>query len=347
MNQPRVKVLVVDDSAYVRKVFGQMLGHSPDLAIVGIARDGAEALELIERLQPDVVTLDLVMPGLDGISFLRAQAERRPVPVVVVSMSPESSALVLQALELGAVDFVQKPTALATERLFEIQDELTRKILAAARARVQRFDSLPRVAGPVEPTEPTIRTAFDAIVIGVSTGGPQALRYLIPQLPASLAVPVAIALHMPPGYTPWLSGSLNDVSELEVVEAVDGMPLCPGRVMIAPGGSHLRFRRVSASEVLAIVSREPKGTPHYPSVDVLFRSAAETYNDRVLAAVLTGMGSDGTEGAAWVKANGGTVITESEETCVVYGMPRSVVEAGLSDRSIPLGQLPRTIREMI
>lgn len=347
MNQPRVRVLVVDDSAYVRKVLGQILGRSAECEIVGAARDGAEALEMVERLRPDVVTLDLVMPGVDGVAFLRAQAERRPLPVVVVSMSPESSALVLLALELGAVDFVQKPTALATERLFEIQDELTHKILAASSARAQRFDAVSRAMAPAAKPKIAAQSAFDALVIGVSTGGPQALRYLIPQLPASLAAPVAIALHMPPGYTPWLANSLNDVSELEVVEAVDGMPMCAGRVMIAPGGSHLKFRRISGGEVQAIVSREPKGTPHYPSVDVLFRSAAETFKERLCAAVLTGMGADGTQGAAWVKANGGTVITESEETCVVYGMPRSVVEAGLSDRSVPLGLMAGTIREMI
>jgi two-component system chemotaxis response regulator CheB len=338
-----VRVLIVDDSAYVRKVIRQMLSRSPFLEIVGIARDGREGLEMAAELKPDVISCDLIMPELDGVGFIREQMARHPIPIVVVSVASESGELVLAALDAGAVDFVQKPTALATDRLLEIGEELTEKVKAAARARPTVIPPVPlaaahRAAGT---------NAFDIVVIGISTGGPQALKMLIPKLPAELAVPVAIVLHMPVGYTERYARQLNEQSALTVLEAQGGELPTPGHVYLAPAGRHLTLRRTSAGHVITYLDVRPLDTPYRPSVDSLFQSAADVFGSRVLGIVMTGMGSDGREGAAWIKAKGGVVLTESEASCVVYGMPRSIVEAGLSDGEVPLQEMADAVLERV
>jgi len=338
-----IRVLVVDDSAYVRKVIRQMLSRSPFIDVVGAARDGKEALEMTAQLQPDVITCDLIMPELDGVGFIREQMQRRPVPIVVVSVASESGELVLAALDAGAVDFVQKPTALATDRLLEIAEELIDKVKAAAGAR-------PIVARSATVTA-SLRTvashSFDIVVIGISTGGPQALKALIPKLPSGFPVPIAIVLHMPVGYTELYARKLDEQSQLTVVEARGGETVDAGQVYIAPAGRHLTLRRTAAGQVITHLDVRPIDTPYRPSVDALFHSAAEAYGARVLGIVMTGMGSDGREGAAWIKAKGGTVLTEAEETCVVYGMPRSIVEAGLSDGAVALDRMVDTLLERV
>ncbi|HEX8556773.1 MAG TPA: chemotaxis response regulator protein-glutamate methylesterase [Pyrinomonadaceae bacterium] len=349
-----LKVLVVDDSAYVRKVVRQMLSRSPFLEVVGTARDGREALELVEQLDPDVVTCDLIMPELDGVGFVREQMARRPVPIIIMSIASETGEAALTALDAGAVDFVQKPTALATEKIFEVSDELIEKVKAAANipmARVRAAPPAPAAAAlpapPQFPASVTRRELADVVVIGISTGGPQALKQLVPQLPADFPVPLAMVMHMPVGYTEMYARKLNEHSPLEVREAREGDELRAGLALLAPAGRHLTFRRQAGGAVAAHLDSRPFEMPHRPSVDVLFQSAAEVYGQRVLGVVMTGMGSDGRQGAAWVKAQGGLVYTESEETCVVYGMPSSVVEAGLSDRSVPLDQMAQAIREAV
>lgn len=342
-----VRVLIVDDSAYVRKVVRQMLSRSPFLEVVGAARDGEEALELVEQLRPDVVTLDLNMPQVDGLDFLRRQMARRPVPVVLLSAASESGEEVIRALDAGAVDVVQKPTALASERVLDVADDLIAKVKAAAGARVRVSPVAAVPAAPAAAVAPSRALRTDILVIGVSTGGPQALKQMIPQLPADFPVPVVIVLHMPVGFTGLFAGSLGQVSRLAVIEAQGGEVVRPGVVLIAPAGYHLAFSRRADGTVITRLDLEPSNTPHRPAVDVLFRSAAEIYGARVLSVVLTGMGADGTEGAAWVKAQGGRVFSEAEETCVVYGMPRSVVEAGLTDASVPLRDMARAINEAL
>jgi two-component system chemotaxis response regulator CheB len=339
-----VRVLIVDDSAFVRKVVRQMLSRSPFIDVVGAARDGAEALELVEELKPDVITLDLNMPSLDGLAFLRAQMARRRLPVVILSIASKSGDLVLQALEAGAVDVVQKPTALATAKILEIADELVAKVKAAAHARLAAL--CPGTAPAAPAAVPRAQTV-DVVVIGVSTGGPQALKYLVPQLPAAFPVPLAVVLHMPIGFTELFARSLSDVSQLPVVEAQAGEVVRPGRVLLAPAGCHLSFVRRADGTVVTHLDLLPADTPHRPAADVLFRSAAEVYGGRVLGVVMTGMGDDGTRGAAWIKAQGGRILTEAEDSCVVYGMPRAVVEAGLSDRSVPLAELAGAILEAL
>ena len=345
-----LKVLVVDDSAYVRKVVRQMLSRSPFLEVVGAARDGREALELVARLEPDVVTCDLIMPELDGVGFVREQMARRPLPIIIMSIASETGEAALTALDAGAVDFVQKPTALATEKIFEVSDELIQKVKAAAEIHMSRVRVAPPAPAeaPPAPAAPVARRELaDVVVIGISTGGPQGLKQLIPQLPADFPAPVAMVMHMPVGYTEMYARKLDELSPLEVREAREGDVLRAGAALLAPAGRHLTFRRRADGAVAAHLDSKPFETPHRPSVDVLFQSAAEVYGQRVLGVVMTGMGSDGREGAAWIKAQGGLVYTESEEMCVVYGMPSSVVEAGLSDRSVPLDRMALAIREAV
>ena len=350
-----IRVLVVDDSAFVRKVVTQMLSRSPFIDVVGTARDGSEALEMTARLDPDVVTLDLVMPGVDGLEFLRRQMDVRRLPVVVCSISHESGAAALEAFELGAVEFVQKPTALATDRVYEIADELVMKVKAAAAARPAAQQLRQEPATPARPAapsatprrEPLVANNVDIVVVGVSTGGPQGLRRVIPLLAPEFPVPVAVVLHMPIGYTTMYAQRLNDVSQIRVVEANDGDPIVRGSMFLAPAGRHLLLGRNAEGEVHARLDVRPFDTPHRPAVDVLFRSAADVYGSRVLGVIMTGMGNDGLIGSAYIKAKGGRIITEAESSCVVYGMPRAVAEAALSDHVAPLDDLATTILEML
>ena len=347
-----IRALVVDDSAFVRKVVTQMLSRSPFIEVVGAARDGVEALEMVERLRPDVVTLDLVMPVMDGLEFLRRQMAIRPIPVVVCSISHESGAAALEAFELGAVEFIQKPTALATDRVFEIAEELVAKVKAAAAVRLASApqpdarEAPDRVTSPPLPT-PVRASQTDIVVIGISTGGPQALREVIPRFPSTFPVPIAVVLHMPIGYTEMYAQRLNEISQLEVVEAKDGDRIRPGAMFLAPAGRHLTMRRNGDGTVRAHLDLRPADTPHRPAVDVLFRSAADVFGARVLGVVMTGMGNDGVVGSAHVKAHGGRIVTEAESSCIVYGMPRAVVEACVSDRVAPLAEMARTIMEMV
>jgi two-component system chemotaxis response regulator CheB len=343
---PIVRVLVVDDSAYVRKMMTQMLSRSPFVEVVGTARDGREALDLAAELEPDVITCDLNMPEMDGVAFVRAQMARRPVPIVIISVASPAGEQVLAALEAGAVDFLQKPTALATDRLLEVADELVAKVKTAAAAQMWRVTAATATMPRPRPDAPITATRTDILLIGISTGGPQALKALIPRLPANFPVPVAIVLHMPVGYTELYAQKLDQMSQLAVREASEGDVIAAGSVYLAQAGRHLSFRRAGA-QVIAHLDVRPLDTPHRPAVDVLFQSAAEVYGARTLGVVMTGMGSDGREGSAWIKARGGQIVTEAEQSCVVYGMPRSVVEAGLSDATSPLETMFEVILERL
>lgn len=340
-----VRVLVVDDSAYIRKVISQMLSGDSRIEVVGTARNGSDALSKVVELRPDVVTLDLIMPEMDGVEFLREQMKRRRLPVIVVSIASENGSMVVDAIEAGALDFVQKPTALAIDRVFEIQSDLVQKVLTAAAVEPGRLPGSAAVSAAVEAAFPTSkpRGLVDAVVIGISTGGPQALTRIIPRLPGDFPAPIALVLHMPVGYTALFARRLNEVSSLAVIEASEGDEMLPGRVLVAPAGRHLTLTRLPDGCVVSHLDLRPLDALHRPAVDVLFQSAAQVYGPRLLGVVMTGMGSDGTAGCAWIKAQGGTVITESEQSCVVYGMPRSVVEAGLSDLAAPLDLMVEAI----
>lgn len=348
----RARVLVVDDSAFVRKVVIEMLSRSASLEVVGFARDGEEALDQVERLRPDVVTLDLVMPRMNGVEFLREQNRRRRVPVVVCSIAHQSGEMALEALEQGAVEFVQKPTALATDRVYEIAAELVAKVESAAFAVVETSAASPATApltrsAPARADDGRPRSGrCDLVVLGISTGGPQALRHLVPALGGDFPVPIAIVLHMPLGYTEMYARRLDAISTLDVREAREGDELRAGVVLVAPAGMHLTIVR-DGGILRAHLDDRLAATQHRPSVDVLFQSAADVLGARVLGVVMTGMGTDGLLGAAHIKAQGGRIVTEAESSCVVYGMPRAVVEASLSDRSATLDRMAEAIVEMI
>ena len=345
-----LRVVVVDDSAYVRKVVREILSRSPFLEVVGTARDGREALEVVERLEPDVVTCDLIMPELDGVGFVREQMQRRPVPIIIMSVAKETAEAALEALDAGAIDFVQKPTALASEKIFEVSSELIEKVKAAGNITLNRI-STPPEPQVIPTTQPLTyvrgTNSVDLVAIGISTGGPQALKRLIPQLPEDFPVPIVMVMHMPVGYTETYAAKLNEQSRLEVKEAAEGDEVKPGRVFLAAAGRHLLLKREENGKITTHLDARPFNTLHRPSVDVLFQSAAEVYGNRVLGVVMTGMGSDGKQGAAWIKSQGGLVFTEAESSCVVYGMPGVVMEAGLSDKSVALENMARAIREVV
>jgi two-component system chemotaxis response regulator CheB len=341
----RIRAVVVDDSAFVRKVVREILSRSPLVEVAGVARDGLEALQMVEELRPDVVTCDLSMPGLDGVGFVRRQMARRPVPILILTASPADAGQVLEALAAGAIDCVRKPTALATDELLSIREELLEKVKGAARA--SRDNLL--IAGPASrPVESRGGAGkVDAVVIGISTGGPQALRHFMPLIPADFPVPIALVLHMPIGYTALFASKLDDICALEIAEAKDNDRMRPGLALVAPAGRHLQLRRTADHQVAAQLSLHPIAKIHRPSVDVLFQSAADVYGGRTLGIVMTGMGDDGRQGAAWIKSQGGTILTEAEESCVIFGMPRAVAEAGLSDAAIPLSRMAEAIYEYL
>ena len=327
-----IRVLVVDDSAFARKVVREVLTRA-GMEVVGIARDGLAALEKIAELKPDVVTLDLVMPHLDGLGVLAALPAAGGPRVVVVSMAGDDSALGIAALHAGALDLVRKPTSMAVDRLFEISAELIEAVTTAATAR-----SPEKPQPSAAPEAPLLRTApgrKSLLVLGASTGGPQALTRLIKALPASYPVPVALVLHLPVGYTQAFAERLDNESALEVLEASPGVELGAGRVLVARAGMHLKLFR-DGGGLRALLDAQPMATAHRPSVNVLFESAAQVCGAGVLGVVLTGMGDDGTAGARAIHAAGGELLTESERSCVVYGMPRCVDEAGLSARSVDI-----------
>lgn len=333
-----IRVLVVDDSAFARKVMREVLSGSPDIEVVGTARDGLEALERIVELAPDVVTLDLVMPNLDGVGVLDALPPRCPAKVIVVSSSDRDSELGVRALQAGAIELVHKPTALATEQLYEVREELMRKVRAAAAAR----RPTPSFEPPLGLRVPAQRGDVAIVTIGTSTGGPQALTRLLTALPADFPVPIAIALHIPPGYTYELARRLHDASAIDVQEAHDGLELRAGLAVLARGGMHLTLHRMGES-VLAHIGQEPRSAVHSPSVDVLFDSAAVAFGRATLGVVLTGMGDDGLSGARHIHEAGGRILTQSESSCVVYGMPRCVHEAGLSAAQAPIESMAEQI----
>ncbi len=329
----RPRVLIVDDSAFARTVLSRLLRASGEVDVIGTARDGNDALEKITALDPDVVTLDLTMPELDGLGVLRVLAARPRPRVIVVSISGVDSDLGAEALMLGAVELVTKPTALANDRLHAIGTELVAKVVGSVGppfTLMPRPRSLPIPAGRAE-----------LVMIGTSTGGPQALTRLVAALPAEIIAPIAIVLHIPPGYTEALASRLDRISKLRVIEASDGLELVSGQVMLARGGAHLRVARQSGS-LYAEVSSLPF-RPFAPSVDELFLSGASVVGARALGIVLTGMGDDGLEGSRAIAAAGGSLITEAPETCVVYGMPRAVHEAGLGAASVALDDVASEI----
>jgi two-component system chemotaxis response regulator CheB len=340
-----VRTLIVDDSAVARKMLNDLLASDPEIVVAGAAVDGRQALARIRELKPALVTLDIDMPGMDGLEALVKIRKLYPkLPVIMFSTQTERGAMVtLDALARGASDYVAKPSPSETpERSHErVRKELLRKIKSLCAEHMPQPQPEPASTRSERP-----QSRIDVVAIGTSTGGPGALSQLIPQLPADLPVPIVIVQHMPPLFTRLLAERLNVISPLEVREGKEGEKLRRGQVWIAPGDHHMTVARKGTDFLLAL-NRDPEENSCRPAVDVLFRSVAQTYGANVLAVVLTGMGSDGTQGAAAVREAGGEVIAQDEESSVVWGMPGKVVAASLADRIFPLnGIAPEVVRRV-
>ena len=337
----RRRIIVADDSAFMRQILVDAL-VSQGFEVVAEARNGDEAVRECRRHQPDALTLDLAMPGLDGVGVLRALTDTRDrtLPIVVVSaLSPTQSARAMDALAEGAFDFLVKPSGAAGMTPFVT--ELAAKVqLAADSRRGARWTTV--AEAPAEAPRPALRRRSATrrfVIIASSTGGPRALGRLIPRLPSPLGAGGVIVQHMPPGFTRSLANRLDCASKLSVREAAEGDSLDPGTLLLAQGGKHLRLAPLNKT----FFSDEPQANGLCPVADLTIADAARLHGSRVLLVVLTGMGRDGLEGARAVKARGGVVLVESEESCTVYGMPRAVEEAGLADEVLPLDQLPEAI----
>ena len=327
----RIRVLVVDDSAFVRKAVERMLSPVDDIEVVGFAADGEEGLAKARELHPDVVTLDVKMPRLGGLETLERLMAEQPVPVLLMStLTQEGAEVTLRGLELGAMDFVDK-SSVQPMSMLSLADELVAKIraLGGARARARPKPLRARAEGV------SAAPAAECVVIAASTGGPTALQTVVSGLPAGFPAAVLVVQHIPRGFTKSLAERLDARSAIPVREARDGEPVLPGAVLIAPAGIHMKVARRRGA-VETSLDEEPRDALHRPSADVLMASAAGAYGPRTLGVVLTGMGSDGTEGLRAIREKGGLTLAEAEETCVIFGMPKAAIEAGVVHRAVPL-----------
>jgi len=343
-----IRVLVVDDSAFMRKAISMLLEEDSEIEVIGTARDGLEAIEKAKELKPDVMTLDVEMPRMDGITALKQIMSENPLPVLMLSsMTVEGAQATMDALSAGAVDFIPKQISYVSMDISKVKQDLISKIKAIAR-RHPKLITRPAPARILKSKRPAPISSSNAqiVLIGISTGGPFSLQKVIPLLSEEFPLPIAIVQHMPPLFTKSLAERLDSLSLIEVCEAKDGMELTQGKAFIAPGGLHVRFRREGA-KVFIVTSRSPEDTLHHPSVDVMFSSAYDIFGGKILAAVMTGMGKDGLEGAKLIKSAGGKILAQSEDTCVVYGMPKAIVDANLADAVVALDDMASTISSAV
>ncbi len=344
----KVRVLVVDDSAFMRKVITDLLERDPELEVADTARDGLEALDKLKGKRVDVVTLDVEMPRMDGLTFLGRVMRESPVPVIMLSShTRENASTTIQALSLGAVDFVAKPSGAISLDLHKVAEDLRRKVKMAATVDVnrlvkQRATARRSWAAPVAAPAPK-GYADKLVIIGTSTGGPGALHEILPRFPADIGAGILVVQHMPPGFTRSLAERLNQLSAIEVKEGERGDHILAGTALVAPGGYHMV---VTTSRCIDL-NEEPPRHGVRPAVDVTMESAVSVYGPALVGVVLTGMGFDGARGMGLIKRAGGRTVAEDASTCVVYGMPRAVVEMGYADRVVPLPQVARAILELL
>ena len=342
MKRDRVRVLVVDDSALMRKLIPQMLAADESLDVVGTAMDGSFCLKKIEQLNPNVVTLDLEIPGMNGIDTLKEIMRRQPVPVIVFSShSTEGATVTMKALGLGAFDFVTKPKD-AQAHMAETARELIAKVKAAADCKLKPR-MLSRAMLKPEKRPAPAGTPNKVVAIGVSTGGPQALEYVLSQLPGDFPATIVVVQHMPDGFTDMFARRLDEVCPLRVKEAQSGDLLQPGRVLVCPGNRHMKVKRLPLGDIV-VLGDEPRVNGHRPSADVLLRSVAEEFKANAVGVIMTGMGDDGAEGIGAIKREGGMTIAQSEESCVVFGMPKAAIERGYVVRVVGLDILGATLQ---
>jgi two-component system, chemotaxis family, protein-glutamate methylesterase/glutaminase len=351
MNQNRevetrspVRVLVVDDSAFMRTALSRMIASEPDCEVVSTACNGSEALAKVASLDPDVVTLDVQMPGVNGLETLRTIMNQSPRPVIMVSaVTARDADATFSALGAGAFDYIPKDLPSGSLDILHIRDDLVSKIRAAAYSRKKRLPgSLKRPSHRVE--HPSVDTAPTVVAIGASTGGPKALQEILPQLPRDLPVPILLVQHMPPGFTGPFAQRLNSLCSMAVREASQNEPIEPGIVYIAPAGLHMTVNRSSDSQLHIALDSHPERL-HTPSVDVMMKSVAQNYQDHAMGVIMTGMGSDGAEGMQAIHQQGGLTVGQDEASCVVYGMPRACAEIGALSRVVSLSQIPSQIMQ--
>ena len=373
-----IGVLIVDDSPFMRMTLQKILNQDPDIKVLDTARNGWEGILKLQALHPQVVTMDVEMPVMNGLQALEEIMRWQPTPVIILSsVTTEGTEATLKALDLGAFDVVSKPSGSPGADLQALSLDLVEKVKAAAKVNLARLGCkevpsgpaliapLPKVVPPtgvgsvsapvrqIQPLKIPVRTGFspkhaiEIVAIGTSTGGPSALQAVLPTLPADFPVPVLVAQHMPAGFTGPLAQRLNGLCLLQVREGIHGEALKAGTVYVAPAGKQMQVQRKAGQLTLHIGDETPIPTLYHPSVDIMFLSLAKAVGKGTLGVVMTGMGSDGTKGMKELKVLEGFAIAESEETCVVYGMPRSIVDAGLADRVVPLGEIGRTIVECV
>ncbi|NMH71165.1 chemotaxis response regulator protein-glutamate methylesterase [Bacillus sp. RO3] len=353
------KVLVVDDSAFMRKLISDFLTASKELEVMGIARNGEDAVSKIIKLRPDVVTLDVEMPQMNGIEALRRIMVECPVPVVMLSSTTrEGAEETVTAMELGAVDFITKPSGTISLDLHKVQDELVEKVVAASKVNVKKITGVyekklvkggpvtfvPPMGSKKASTREWGKDTQKIILIGTSTGGPRALQQVLTGLPHNLDAPVVVVQHMPAGFTRSLADRLDGQSAIKVKEAEHNETLQKGTAYIAPGGFHTRIAESGPNLTFQLSNEEAPRNGHRPSVDILFESASIIRNYGKIAVIMTGMGSDGSEGLKKLKERGEvTAIAESKETCIVFGMPKSAIATNLVDSVELVGDIPQSI----
>ncbi|GKV55571.1 chemotaxis response regulator protein-glutamate methylesterase [Sporosarcina sp. NCCP-2222] len=368
MRDVRKKVLVVDDSAFMRKLISEMLSSHPDLEVIATARNGKDALEKVQLMKPDVVSMDIEMPVLNGLEALKLIMETNPVPIVMLSSTTEIGATnTMTAMEYGAVDFVAKPGGPISLNLKDVEREIVEKVVAASKVKIATLTAkaggsqqvLPETLNSLAqekfvPKEVELNSAVTQkkftkstntfVIIGTSTGGPRALQEVLTKLPSDIGVPILVVQHMPPGFTKSLADRLDGLSGIHVKEAIDGELLSGGTAYIAPGGKHLKIVKIGTAFCVRLDSEELPRMGHRPSVDVLFESAAAIQDARFVAVVMTGMGHDGKAGMQILKKRRNAFcIAESEKTSVIYGMPKAIIESGLADQVVDLQNIASTI----
>ncbi|MGF9711230.1 protein-glutamate methylesterase/protein-glutamine glutaminase [Paenibacillus naphthalenovorans] len=340
-------MLIVDDSAFMRRAISLLIEKDPDFFIVGIARNGLEAIEKIKRFKPDVVTMDVEMPEMDGITALEQIMKYHPVAVVMLStLTGEGAEATLTALQLGAVDFFPKSSLMKDPTEPKIIDDFLMRVKAAASAKLPLRNNVASVKEAVEEKKKRGSASVNLLIIGCSTGGPSAIQSILPRFTPDFPAGIVVLQHMPPGFTKPLADRFDNLCNLKVKEAEDGDVVMPGVIYVAPAGYQTLFQKTNDGKTtFKIVVDESK--LYKPSIDVSLQSGSSIYRDRLLVVILTGMGTDGLIGCGEVKRQRGHVIVESEESCIVYGMPKAVYEAGYADRQVSLPNIYQEILSFI